>query len=85
MTIYRHNFRYYLLKLTEVTQEMIDKSQSHSIALMRISATDLSGDKYIILKYELILEPLIMITDHADDVISHADLLIELGGSIWQV
>lgn len=85
MTTYRHSFRFYLLKLTEVTQEMIDKSQSHSMAQMRISDTDLSGDRYIVLKFDFMNIPLIMETDHADDIISHSDLIIELGGSIWQV
>ena len=82
---YQNKFVYYLMDIKEVTQEMVDRSQSNGIGNCRVSKTDLSGNKYVILKFKLCNIPLSIAQEHADDVISHSDLLLELGGSIWQL
>jgi len=80
---YQNKFTYYLMKLTEVTQEEVTLSQSKGIATSRISKSNLYGERFIVLKFKIDRIPLSLELNHVDDKISHADLLIELGGSKW--
>jgi UDP-N-acetylglucosamine pyrophosphorylase len=82
--IHRKEYIYYLIKLSTVTQYMIDTSQSTSISTARISKTNLIGDRYIALKFEVQNVPLDMEIHHSDEKITHEDLLLELGGSLWE-
>ena len=80
---YKNRYIYYILNLENVTQEILDKSRSNSITTSRISKPDLLGDKFIVLKFTRDDVPLVLATNHQEDEASYADVILELGGSIW--
>lgn len=83
--MYRNKFLYFLMRLDDVTQDMLDKSQNNSISTTRISKPNLSGERFAVLKFKCCNIPLVLEADFGDEKISHDDLEIELGGSIWQI
>ena len=62
---------------------MIALSQSTSIMTSRVSKPNISGDKFIVLKFKVDKVPVCLVQNNGEDIISYHDLLLELGGSIW--
>lgn len=83
MMIYKNRYTYYVLNLEVVTQDILDKSRSNSIATSRISKPDLLGDRFIILKFKRDDVPLLLATEHEIDRLTYGEVILELGGSIW--
>ena len=81
--MYHKSYIYYLMNINEVTQEMLDVSMLNCINSSRISNTTIGGLRYIVLKFQKNKVPIIMLQQYEDEKITYEDLILELGGSIW--
>lgn len=72
------------MKLADLTEDMVEKSMADSIASIHISNADISGDKFVILKYTACCVPLVLIQDYSANELTHDQAIAELQGSIWQ-
>jgi len=72
------------MDITDVTQDMVDRSQARGGGALRVSDPDGSSITWVILKYNWYKVPIEIIASFSDTEITHDEAIAEVAGSIWQ-
>jgi len=80
------NKLYYKVKLQDIIQEWIDRSNSESILDIRISQPDMGGfgDQYALIEYEHNKVPVSLYLKYPDGSLTKDQARLEVNGGIWQ-